>query len=245
MLLAAVLFSPLMLLNAEEHPNAEPTRIVGTVYGTAVTAADIGLSAPIDPAIPFDASDTARWELRGRITTAFGRPVVERFVTREKIEATPDEIMKFKSSFRKRNQRNLHQWDARLMELNNKLAEPNLPNEDKTKLEKQRADYERLVTSMRESAAVDVPEQVARTFIITWKTERALHRMYGGRVIFQQAGPEALDARRRLFEKAEKDGDITFDDVGVRHVFYYYANMSHTFIDEKALERPWFLEERN
>ena len=89
----------------------------------------------------------------------------------------------------------------------------------------------------------DMPEEVARALIVTWKTERELHRVYGGRVIFQQAGPEALDARRRLFEQAEKEGDIEFADAGVRHLFYYYANMEHTVIDEKALERPWFLEE--
>ena len=62
-------------------------------------------------------------------------------------------------------------------------------------------------------------------------------------MIFQQMGPEALDGRRRLFEEAENNGDIKFDDVGVRHLFYYYANMRHTVIDEKALEQPWFLSD--
>jgi hypothetical protein len=63
-------------------------------------------------------------------------------------------------------------------------------------------------------------------------------------VIFQQAGPEALDARRRLFEEAEMNGDLAFDHVGVRHMFYYYyTHMKHTEIDEEALERPWFFGE--
>jgi hypothetical protein len=99
------------------------------------------------------------------------------------------------------------------------------------------------MASLRESSAADVPEEVARMFIVNWKTERELHRVYGGRVIFQQAGPEALDARRQLFEQAEKQSDIRFTDAGVRHLFYYYSNMSHTDIDEKALQRPWFLED--
>ena len=245
MLLAPTLFSSLAMLSAEESPKTPPGWTVGSVYGKAVTAADIGLSAPIDPAIEFEGRDTARWELMGRIMTAFGGPVVERFVKREKIEATRDEIMKFKSHFRRSNERNLHQWEARLVELNKELAEPNLSNESKTKLEKERAEYEGLVASKRESRTADVPEEVARTFIVTWKTERELHRAYGGGVIFQQAGPEALDARRRLFEQAEKKGDIRFADAGVRHLFYYYANMKHTVIDEKALERPWFLEDGN
>jgi hypothetical protein len=83
-------------------------------------------------------------------------------------------------------------------------------------------------------------QDLARYFIVNWKTERELQRTYGGRVIFQQFGPEALDARRRLFEEAEKAGDLRFDDPGVRHMFYYYWNMKHTVIGEKALEQPWF-----
>jgi hypothetical protein len=245
MLLAPVLFSSLTPFSAEKPTKTPPGWTVGSVYGKEVTAADIGLSAPIDLATQFDARDTARWELQERIMTIFGSPVVERFVKREKIEATRDEILKFKSNFRKINERNLHQWEARLVELKKELAEPDLPNEDRTKLEKERAEYEGFVASMRESRAADVPEDEARKYIVTWKTERELHRVYGGRVIFQQAGPEALDARRQLFEHAEKEGDIRFADAGVRHLFYYYANMRHTVIDEKALERPWFLEDQN
>lgn len=59
-------------------------------------------------------------------------------------------------------------------------------------------------------------------------------------------GPETLDARRQLFEQAEEKGDIRFADAGVRQLFYYYyANMERTVIDEKALERPRFLEGEN
>jgi hypothetical protein len=48
-----------------------------------------------------------------------------------------------------------------------------------------------------------------------------------------------------LFEQAEKEGELKFNDAGVRHLFYYYANMRHTVVDKKALERPWFLEDGN
>ena len=45
---------------------------------------------------------------------------------------------------------------------------------------------------------------MARQFIVPWKIERELHRTYGGRVIFQQAGPEALDARMTSFAETIK-----------------------------------------
>lgn len=243
MLLATILSSPLEQLCADEPPKAPPSRAVGSIYGKVVSESDIGLTAAIDPAIEFDARDTARWELMGRIMTTFGSPVVERFVKKQKIEATADEIKTFKSNFRKNSERNLRQWEGRLAELKQELAAANLANEEKAKLEKERAMYEKLVASQRGSRAAEAAEELARKFIVAWKTERELHRVFGGRIIFQQVGPEALDARRRLFEQAEKKADIKFDDAGVRHLFYHYANMKHTVVDENALERPWFFDE--
>jgi hypothetical protein len=244
MVLAATLFAPLALLSAGEPPSAPPSRTVGSIFGKPVTAADIGLTMPIDPAVRFDSRDADQWELMSRIMTTFGDPIVNRFVNRQKIEATVDEIAKFQSNSRKKDERNVREWEARLLELKKKLAASNLSNEDKAKLEEERAMLQRFVAANRELGTYDVPEVLTRMFIVAWKTERELQRVYGGRVIFQQAGPEALDARRRLFEQAEKDGDVTFGDAGVRHLFYYYyENMRHTGIDEKALERPWFIDE--
>jgi hypothetical protein len=241
MVLAPTLFASLALFGAEEPPNAPPSRIVGSIFGKPVTAADIGLTTPINPAVRFDSRDADRWELMGRIMTTFGDPIVDRFVNRQKIEATVDEIEKFQSNSRKSNEREVREWEARLLELKKELAAPSLSNADKAKLEEERAMLQRYMAASRELGTV--PEDLARMFIVAWKTERELQRVYGGRVMFQQAGPEALDARRQLFEQAEKDGDVTFGDAGVRHLFYYYANMRHTVIDEKALERPWFLDE--
>ena len=109
--------------------------------------------------------------------------------------------------------------------------------------ERERASIEKELPTYRDLAKSDAPEDMAREFILAWKIERELHRAYGGRVIFQQFGPEALDARSRLFEEAEKKGELKFEDPGVRHLFYYYANMRHVVVDEKSLERPWFLDE--
>ena len=84
---------------------------------------------------------------------------------------------------------------------------------------------------------------MARQFILPWKLQRELHRKYGGRIIFQQFGPEAIDGMKRLFEDAEKAGDLRIEDAGLRHLFYYYVNMPHAVIDDPdALEKPWFLQ---
>jgi len=238
--------SALMLLTcsvqicAEESPAVQPRRVVGSVYGKVVTAADVGLTAPIDPAVQFDSRDQARWELMQRIVKTFGMPIVDRFVKQQKIEATADEIEAFKASTRERNERALREGEDRLAEVKAALATSDPTDEERGKLQEEQQMLERSLSARRDGANVDSPE-VARHFIVAWKTERELHRAYGGRVIFQQFGPEALDARRRLFEKAEKNGDLKLDDAGVRCMFYYYANMKHIVGDAKVLEHPWFL----
>lgn len=239
-LLLGMVFVFHLAASGAQEPKA-PNRTVGQVFGKDITAADIGLTAPIDTKAKFDARDTAQWELMGRIMVAFGKPIVDRFIQQQRIEATADEIDRFKASMRANHERNLRKWRDKLAEVKRDLASPDLSATDKEKLEKELAQYERLVASLSEPRTADVSDALPRMFIVQWKTERQLHRIYGGRVIFQQAGPEALDARRRLFEQAERDRDLRFDDPGVRHLFYYYANMKHIVIDEKALEQPWFL----
>jgi hypothetical protein len=238
-------FTVVAQLSADEPPTIQPSRTVGSVYGKTVTAADIGLTAPIDAAVRFDSRNAAQWEAMGRIMTTFGGPVVDRFVKQQKIDAAANEIEAFRRNWRKMSERHISEMEAQLVKVKADLAAPNLPNEARTKLDQEQANIERIVSALRENIATGVPETMARTFIVSWKTERELHRMYGGRVIFQQAGPEALDARRLLFEEAEKNGDLKFNDAGVRHLFYYYANMKHTVTDDKALEKPWFLDSGN
>jgi cell division septum initiation protein DivIVA len=228
-------------IRAEEPPSTPSNRKVGSVYGKAVTAAEIGLTATIDAAVQFDARDAARWQQMQRIARVFGKPIADRFVKERKIDATTDEIEAFKRNSQTGRERRLRETEEQLAKFKADLRAPNLTKEKRNKLQEEVATLERQLPARRDSTHRDVPEAIARTFIVSWKIERELYRAYGGRVIFQQFGPEALDARRLLYEEAERNGDLKFDDPGVRHMFYYYANMRHVVTDAKALENPWFL----
>jgi hypothetical protein len=48
--------------------------------------------------------------------------------------------------------------------------------------------------------------QIAQQFVKSWKINKALYAQYGGRVIFQQAGVEPLDAYRDFLKEQEKKG---------------------------------------
>ena len=47
----------------------------------------------------------------------------------------------------------MREWEARVVELNKELAAPNLSTEDKAKLEKERAMYERFLAARRKPGA--------------------------------------------------------------------------------------------
>jgi hypothetical protein len=230
-------------LRGEEPAKTRASRIVGSVFGKPVTADDIGLSAPIDPARRFNSTDNAEWERMGRVMAKFGGPVLERFVVQQKIDATAEEISAFRRYTRKLAETSLHEMEVQLARVKKELTAPDQQNQDNADLEKERARLEQNIKQTRDAVIDDASEKtLRREFIVAWKVERELHRKYGGRVIWQQFGLEALDGRRLLFEEAEKKGDLKFDDTGVRRLFYYYANMQHTFVEAKYLEeRPWFL----
>lgn len=240
-LLAVLVFHVVYgLAVAAEEPKSVPAdRVIGRVYDKPVTAGDVGLTAPIDVGVKFDATDQARWEQMSRIQRALGLPIQERFVREKKLVVTDDEIARFLATSKRQDERNRKQRTERLAAIAQELAAPNLPADKAVKLRQEQMMLEGFLNS-----PLPTPNAaVARMFILPWKIERELQRTYGGRIIFQQFGLEALDARRKLYEAAEAAGDLKFDDPGVRHLFYYYANMPHTTGgDEQALEKPWFLE---
>lgn len=91
---------------------------------------------------------------------------------------------------------------------------------------------------------------MGRMFVRNWKINRALHAKYGGRVIFQQAGPEPLDAYRKFLKEKEKAGAFEIHDEAAAKSFWnYFTNESmHVFISEeegkKMVNTPWWLMDK-
>jgi heat shock protein HslJ len=54
--------------------------------------------------------------------------------------------------------------------------------------------------------------EFARSIIEQWKVNRALYEQYGGRIIFQQLGPEPLDAYREFLEEKRREGAFEIND---------------------------------
>jgi heat shock protein HslJ len=70
--------------------------------------------------------------------------------------------------------------------------------------------------------ARQMQRDMARSMIRHWKLNRALHRHYGGRIIFQQLGPEPLDAYRQYLEERQSAGDFTIQEKAFEDEFWQY-----------------------
>lgn len=95
-----------------------------------------------------------------------------------------------------------------------------------------------------------IKRQIAQRFVRRWKLNKALYAKYGGRVIFQQAGVEPLDAYRDFLREQEKNGAFQILDKKCEAPFWrYFTNDAmHTFYSKddgaKFINTPWWMMEQ-
>jgi hypothetical protein len=79
---------------------------------------------------------------------------------------------------------------------------------------------------------------MGQSIIEHWKLNRALHKQYGGRIIFQQLGPEPLDAYREFLEERQKAGAFTIENPDFEeHFWHYFTDDSiHSFMEKGSGE---------
>ena len=90
-------------------------------------------------------------------------------------------------------------------------------------------------------------KKVATISVTSWKFNKALYEKYGGRIIFQQAGLEPIDAYKQFLDDHTKKKsfeifDLSFDDMF--ESMYKYFEMGHNYLsDEEAgryFDKPWW-----
>jgi hypothetical protein len=144
---------------------------------------------------------------------------------------------------------------AKRDELTRRLAAGKLGEAERAALAQDLKNQEMLIEGLagadgRNDSAEDkaARAQIAEAFILQWKVNRALHQQYGGRIVYQQTGPEPLDARRRFLEDRQAKGDFTILDKQLEPGFwgYFRTDSIHDFYpsgspEEKAAfaRPPW------
>lgn len=102
------------------------------------------------------------------------------------------------------------------------------------------------LTPGEQAEVTKMRRDMGRAVIWEWKINRALHAQYGGRIIYQQLGPEPLDAYREFLEERQAAGDFEIVDAGRATEFWRYFRDDdlHDFMQpdsaeaEMAFSRP-------
>jgi hypothetical protein len=104
------------------------------------------------------------------------------------------------------------------------------------------------LTPEEAAQAAQMRRDMGRSIIRQWKLNRALYQQYGGRIIFQQLGPEPLDAYRRYLEERQAAGDFTIQQKAFADAFwrYFTSDSMHDFYQRGSKEEaqafsipPW------
>lgn len=173
-------------------------------------------------------------QLLGEVLSA----LLARYAQAQGIRATPEEIAAYRRQVQRVLERDRDVAVAQRDALARQQAAGGQPEAERQALarqleaaERSAQMFEQTVRESEDPADRAARDEVSAASIVRWKTMRALYRQYGGRIIFQQAGPEPLDALRRFLEDGEKQGDFRIADPALEATFwgYFRNDAMHSF----------------
>lgn len=112
-------------------------------------------------------------------------------------------------------------------------AQPDEVNAMLAKLREGREASSTADMSSDDLAKLDAMEtEMVASLVTKWKIDRALYAAYGGRIIYQQLGPEPLDAYRTFLKQTEADGDFTIkvEELSTAFWDYFTDDERHDFM---------------
>ncbi len=188
--------------------------------------------------------------------------LLEQFAKENRIEPTDEEIDTFIQKNEEIKQQQNLQFKKKREQLIAELKDPNLTQSQRKEKQQYLETLDKVLKSNRETNELtkkltqEQEEQLrpmlrrmARQFVRRWKINKALFAKYGGRVIFQQAGVEPLDAYRDFLQEQEKNGAFRILDPKYKAPFWrYFTNDAmHSFYagddGAKFINTPWWLME--
>jgi len=154
-------------------------------------------------------------------------------IERKKVERELEEVNRWfrveEDAERRRAEsvKDLKTMQARREEVQVRLASGGLSQKERERLS---GELERLSPAIDLTARLckDVPESLADMMVGSWKFQKSLHQRYGGMVIYQQLGIEAVGGMRRWLESHESAGHFAILDPQLREDFWhYYVRQDH------------------
>ncbi len=194
-------------------------------------------------------------ELNGMIFSA----LLQQYAKENQIEPTDEELDAYVQRTEEKEKQLYVKFERDRDGLKKEINSTSLPDRERKEKQSQLATIESILKSIRdmkektkgmEEQMRPMKRQMAQQFVESWKINKALYEKYGGRVIFQQAGVEPLDAYRDFLREQEKKGTFQILDKQYEPGFWrYFTNDAmHTFCkkDEgaKFINTPWWMMEQ-
>ncbi len=180
------------------------------------------------------------------------QPLLDRYAASQGITVSAEEIADYQTEKKRFMEEDRRRRETRRAELSAKLQAESLDGKQREALSQELDVLEQLAASDKDqSTDADDPEikayaeEIARSFILRWKVNRALYRRYGGRIIFQQAGPEPLDAYRTFLQEQAAQGTFRIFDAALEREFWrYFTNDAmHQFYPPGSAEEARAFEQ--
>ena len=173
----------------------------------------------------------------------------EQYAQEKDITVTETDIEQYNQSMLRGIQRQVVNLEKKADSLQKELQAENLDEQKRSELTERLELYTSFANQLNQSQEMfKKPNTPAGTMIRLWKIYNRLYEQYGGRVIFQQAGPEPLDAFRKFLEDQQRQGNFEFFNQEAESLFWeYYRNEKmHTFYSDETeakamMQTPWWL----
>ena len=241
-------------------PSVHPaSNEVAQIFGRSISQGDLVAPAVAEAQKGKLAADAyVAWlqkEKNEKLRTLVWQAVFQDFAKQQGVEPTTAEIDSQISSQRRFMKEDKLRRAKERERLVVELKSPNL-TEAQRKLSQQYLDT--LLSLEKHDAAMAqerrTPEQekmwansdrrVAQVWVKNWKVNQALYRTFGGRIIFQQAGWEPIDAYRKVLEQYQARKAFVVHDLASRDAVYSYFKFNFVYADEtKAkfyFEKPYW-----
>lgn len=180
--------------------------------------------------------------------------LIGRFLKEQNMEPTKQEIQDFMDYFKNEQRNRLKEYYRQKRELEQKISLSKINDTQRQEMTKQLETINQLIayelkrqkeekqTVGYEQVQENALQGVAQTTVRNWKFNKALYEKYGGRVIFQQAGAEPLDAYKTFWDEQRKNVEI-FDQrfQPAFDWFEKYYNMDHSFVAKEDADKYFFL----
>ena len=235
--------------------------VIAEVYEHKVTLKDLALPTSMveDSRKTLSATEFASWEQDSRRQLlAYGvmQEARKRFLAETKLTPTEDEITGYIES-----QNRMMAADAKKRvqdreKLQQELQQPGLSKERRTFIENDIAAMDELSALLKSDGTGAQSDEdkaaqrsVATMMVSNWKFNQGLYHKYGGRVVFQQAGLEPIDANKAFLDELKASGDYTINDPAYQHLFKEsddYFNKKFDPVDKVKADEyfasPWWLK---